>query len=88
MITKKFNSGGFIIDSSNPVIYKIKFFPEDEGDTLTIYDNDVGAESGDEIAYLDADNPIFDFGEKGQRCHKGVFAYLPSDGSYYVTWDD
>ena len=88
MITKKFNSGGFIIGSSNPVIYKIKFFPEEEGDTLTIYDNDVGAESGDEIAYLDADSPEVDFGEKGQRCHKGVFALLPQDGSFYASWND
>ncbi len=88
MRTKKFNHGGFITDSADPLLCRIRFYPEDESDNLTIYDNEIGAESGAEIAYLDKDNPEVDFGVKGQRCFKGLYAHLPEGGSFYASWED
>ena len=88
MKTKKFDNGGFVTDAVDPLLCKVRFYPEDESDTLTIYDNDIGAESGAEIAYLDKDNPTIDFGVKGQRCFKGLYAELSGGGSFYATWED
>ena len=88
MRTKRFEDSGFITDSLDPILYKVRLTLGDEGDTLTIYDSDIGVESGGEIAYLDADNPEVDFGVKGQRCFKGLYAFLPRGGSFYATWED
>jgi len=88
MRTKKFNNGEFITNSPNPVLFGVRFFPDDDDDELTIYDNDIGTENGAEIAHLDKDNPKVNFGEKGQRCHKGLYAFLPRGGSFYATWEN
>lgn len=87
MKTERFDNSGFITDSNDPTLYKVRFFPEESGDTLTIYDNEIGAERSAEIAHLDKDNPNIDFGEKGQRCFNGLYALLEG-GSFYVTWND
>lgn len=86
MKTERFDNSGFITDSNDPTLFKVRFFPEESGDTLVIYDNEVGAERGTEIAHLDKDNPNIDF-SKGQRCFNGLFALLEG-GSFYATWED
>ena len=88
MRTRKFDSSGYITDSNNPTLYQVKLTLEDEDDELTIYDNDSGEDDETEIAFLDKTNPSIDFFPKGQVCHKGLYAELLGEGSFYVTWDD
>ena len=88
MRSKRFDNSGFITDSSLPFLFKASFFPEGDGDSLTIYDNEIGPERGAEIAHLDKNNPTVDFGETGQRCSNGLYALLLRGGSFYVTWED
>ena len=88
MRTKKFDNSGYITDSNDPTLYKVRLTLDDEDDTLTIYDNDLGGDDDTEIAFLDQTNPTIDFGVKGQRCFKGLYAELLGDGSFYATWED
>ena len=88
MRTKKFDSSGYITDSNDPTLYKVRLVLDNEDDTLTIYDNDLGDDEDTEIAFLDKDIPEIDFGEKGQRCFKGLYAELLGSGSFYATWQD
>jgi len=85
---KKFDNTGMITDSLQPVLYSIRFFPKDDDDELTIYDNNLGPEYGTDIAYLDKTNPTIDFGIGGKRVTKGLYAFLPRSGSFYATWEN
>ena len=85
---KKFDNTGMITDSLQPVLYNIRFFPKDDDDELTIYDNNLGPEYGKDIAYLDKTNPTIDFGLAGKRVTKGLYAFLPRSGYFYATWDN
>ena len=85
---KKLDNTGMITDSAQPVLLNVRFFPGSDDDELTIYDSDLGPEFNKDIAHLDKNNPTIDFGIKGKRVTKGLYAFLPRSGSFYVTWED
>ena len=85
---KKIDNKGMICDSAQPVLLSVKFFPDSDDDELTIFDNDLGPVYGTDIAFLDKANPNIDFGPAGKRVTKGLYAFLPRGGSFYVTWND
>lgn len=86
--TKKFDDTGMVTDSARPTLLQVRFTPEDESDTLTIFDSNIGPEYGQEKAYLDKDNPTIDFGSEGHLFVNGIYAFLPQGGSFYVSWYD
>jgi len=88
MNSKKFNNSGLIGDSPNPTLLQARLTLEDDDSNLTLYDNALGVEEGNEIAYLDKTNPTVDFREEGYFCHKGLYAHLPQGGSYFIIWKD
>lgn len=86
--SEKFDNSGMVIDNLTPKVFDVRFFPDDDGDTLTIYDSGIGPEYGEEKIHLDKTNPTMDFGVEGLPFANGLYAFLPRGGSFYVTWQD
>ena len=85
---KKIDNTGFITNSAQPILNSVRFFPKSDSDELTIYDSNIGPVYGEDIAHLDKAHPTIDFGVRGKRCTKGLYAFKPRGGYFYADWDN